>query len=392
MNAATPGSRVAANLVGISPAQIKRGDVVTRPGWLKPTTLCTARLRLLSHLRRPLSHNASVSFHSGAAETMAKVRLLISDEVLPGDETWVQLVLAEPVALVKGDRFIIRSTMDTIGGGEVVESQPKRYRRFREATIQRLEVSDKGDIEQIVLATVESKQPIEEKTMALKTDLPAGEVKPELESLIEQGKVLVTGQGENRLLMTDRGWKALKERAITILTDYHKKYPSRTGMPRAELANRLKLGVHSTALLQKLVDDGIAVGEETSVHLPEHSIRLTREQQSKIDAFLRSLEQNSYSPPTDLIPEPELLNLLIEQQKVVRVSDDVVFSSKAYNEMKEMVTSHLKSNGRITVAQVRDMFQTSRKYALAFLEYLDRLKITRRIGDERVIYQKVEAR
>ena len=105
-----------------------------------------------------------------------------------------------------------------------------------------------------------------------------------------------------------------------------------------------------------------------------------------MDAFLHSLAQNPYASPSDLIPEPDLLNLLIEQSKVVKVSDDVVFAISAYNEMVEKVTSHLTTHGKVTLAEVRDLFQTSRKYAQAFLEYLDGKKITRRVGDERVLY------
>ena len=129
-----------------------------------------------------------------------------------------------------------------------------------------------------------------------------------------------------------------------------------------------------------IIEDGSAV------RLPTHRIQLTQAQQVKVDAFLHSLEKNIYAPPSDLIPEPDLLNLLIEQHRVVKVSDGVVFATSAYNEMVERVTSHIKTHGQVSLAEVRDLFQTSRKYAQAFLEHLDGKKITRRVGDERVLY------
>ncbi|MBA7692800.1 hypothetical protein ES703_101369 [subsurface metagenome] len=144
------------------------------------------------------------------------------------------------------------------------------------------------------------------------------------------------------------------------------------------------MGAHSSAIFQRLLDRGVVIEDGAAIHLPAHHVKLTQAQQAKIDTFLQSLVQNPYAPPSDLIPEPDLLNLLIEQNQVVKVSDDVVFSTSAYNEMVERVTSHLKASGRVTLAEVRDMFKTSRKYALAFLEHLDRAKITRRVGDERV--------
>jgi selenocysteine-specific elongation factor len=129
-----------------------------------------------------------------------------------------------------------------------------------------------------------------------------------------------------------------------------------------------------------IADEGIAV------RLLEHQIKLTQAQQTKTDAFLRSLKDNPYAPPSDLIPEPDLLKLLMEQRQVVKVANDVVFAAPVYDEMVEKVTSRIKNQGQITLAEVRDMFQTSRKYAQALLEHLDGKKITRRVGDARVLY------
>jgi selenocysteine-specific elongation factor len=138
--------------------------------------------------------------------------------------------------------------------------------------------------------------------------------------------------------------------------------------------------------LRKLAEQGVIIENGAVVRLPAHRIQLSQAQQAKMDTFLRALHQNPYSPPSDLIPEPDLLNLLIEQRRVVKVSDDVVFAASAYDEMVEKVTSHLKAHGKVTLAQVRDLFHTSRKYAQALLEYLDGKKITRRVGDERVLF------
>ena len=121
------------------------------------------------------------------------------------------------------------------------------------------------------------------------------------------------------------------------------------------------------------------------IRLPSHQIQLTPAQQAKLDAFLRGLAQNPYAPPTELIPEPDLLNLLLEQGKVVKVSDNVVFTTAAYRDMVAKITAHIQAKGKVTLAEVRDIFKTSRKYAQAVLEYMDEKKITRRIGDERVL-------
>ena len=386
IDTATPGSRVAANLVSIATSQLQRGDVLTRPGWLIPATMSSVQLRLLPYLRRPLSHNATVSFHTGAAETMAKVRLLEKEKLEPGGTTWAQLVLSEPMALVKGDHFIIRSPEETLGGGKVVDVHARRLRRFRPPVIQSLKVREGGTAEEVIVTLLETKQPLELPALLAQGDLPHSEAQSAIESLVQQAEVIEVGRGEHRLLFTAPGWERLVKQATSIVQDYHHRFPTRSGMPKVELGSRLKLGKHSPAIWPRLISEGVLSEEGLVVRLPSHRVQLTQAQQARVDAFLQSLVKNPYAPPGDQLPEPDLLNVLIEQHRVVKVSQDVVFSASAYNEMVEKVTSHIKAHGKVTLAEVRDLFNTSRKYAQALLEHLDEKKITRRIGDERVLY------
>ncbi len=383
---ASPGSRVAANLVGVNTAQLTRGDVVTVPGWLKPTRLVTANLKLIDYLKRPLRHNTQVSFHTLAAETMAKVRLLEGDELKPGQSMWAQLKLEKPLAIINGDRFIIRSPMETLGGGGIVDVRAKRLRRNRPDIIANLAAREGGTAEEAVMALLETRQPLEASALAAQGNIVKEEAQAAIDSLVGQGRVIALGEGARRLLLTASGWKELTEKVLAALKDYHKKYPMRPGMPRAEFATRLKLGANIALVLDSLVSQGSIVEEAGSLRLPSHAVSLTPAQQGKIDAFLKSLDASPFAPPSELIPEADLLNLLVAQGKAVRVSDNVVFSAKAYNEMVEKITAQIKSKGKITLGEVRDMFGTSRKYVQALLEYLDREKITRRVGDDRVLY------
>ncbi len=386
VNTATPGSRVAANLVGLSTAELQRGDVLTKPGWLTPATALTVKFRLLPYLHRPLRHNASVSFYTGAAEVMAKVRLLEAEEVKPGEVAWAQLLLSKPIAVVNGDRFIIRSPMETLGGGDVIDSHAKRLRRFRPAVMANLKAREEGTAGGIIMALLEAKQPLELPVILAQSDLPPTEAGPVIESLIQQGKVISIGQGERCLLFTAAGWEKLAKKTAAAVQDYHQKFPARTGIPRVELGSRLKLGAYVSAIMQRLAGQDIIVEEGATIRLPGHQIQLTTAQQARVDAFLGSLSKEPYSPPSELIPEPDLLNLLIEQRKVVKISDGVVFATSAYNDMVERVKAYIKAHGKVNVAEVRDLFKTSRKYALPFLEHLDQQKITRRVGDERILY------
>jgi len=387
IDTATPGSRVAANLVGVNTSRLQRGDVVTRPGWLKSTRMVTVKLKLISYLQRPIRHGTTVSFHTGSAEAMAKVRLLEGDELKPGAATWAQLALDRPVAAIKGDRYIIRSPMETLGGGGIVDAQARRLRRFRPEVIKNLEAREGGTSEEVIMALLETKQPMELSALVAQSNLPADEAGSTIESLINEGRLVAIGMGKQRLLFTATGWERLADKAVAVLEDYHRKYPARSGMPGVELTSRLKLGSYVSAALADLVSRGSLVEDGGYLRLPSHSVRLTSAQQAKIDTFLKSLADNPYAPPSELIPEPDLLNMLIEQGRVVKVSDSVVFSKATYDEMLAEIMARIRDKGKISLGETRDMFGASRKYAQALLEYLDREKVTRRIGDDRVLYK-----
>ncbi|MAG15296.1 MAG: selenocysteine-specific translation elongation factor [Dehalococcoidales bacterium] len=382
----SPGSRVAVNLVGINTTQLQRGDVLTNSDWLKATTMLTVKLRLLPYLRHPLRHSVTVSFHTGSAETMAKVRLLEGDELKPGRSTWVQLLLDRPVAACGGDHFIIRSPVETLGGGKIVETHTRRLRRFRPEIIENLKVREAGSTEEIVLALLVTKRTLELSALLSQINLPAGETRAMIASLVEQGKLVHLRQGEQSLLVTLFDWERLAEKAREILREYHRKFPTRLGMPEVELGSRLSMGVYASAALRRLSDAGTIIEEGTAARLPAHKIQLTSVQQAKVATFLGSLARNPYAPPGDLNLGPDLLNLLIEQHRVVKVGDGVVFTAAAYDQMVKKVTAYIRAHGKVTLAEVRDLFQTSRKYTQALLEHMDGEKVTRRVGDERVLY------
>jgi selenocysteine-specific elongation factor len=383
---AGPGSRVAANLVGINTSQMQRGDVVTRPGWLKPTKMVTVKLKLISYLQRPLRHGATVSFHTGASETMAKVRLLEGDIIEPGGSTWAQLSLERPAAVVEGDRYIIRSPMETLGGGEIIDAHARRLRRQRADVLNNLKAREAGTAEEVLMALLEAKQPVESKALLSQCNLPAGEAGSALESLVSKGQIVRISEGKNSLLLSSSGWDRLVERVSSLLEEYHRKFPARSGIPRIELGSRLKMGNYGAAVIDNLLSRKMVAEEDGQVRLPSYTVKLTAAQQAKVDAFLKSLAGSPYAPPGELIPEVDLLNMLVRQGKVVKVADGIVFDAATYKEMVEKIVAYIASSGKVSLGQVRDMFGTSRKYAQALLEYLDSQKVTRRVGDDRVLY------
>jgi len=384
---ALPGTRVAVNLAGIHAEELERGMVLTTPGWLKPTRFLDVKLRAISSLPRPITHNMSVTFHSGASEVGGKVRLLDKEELKAGESGWAQLSLTRLVTVAKGDLFVIRSPQTTLGGGEIVDIHPKRHRRFQAAVIESLKAREEGSPEKILLASLEASGPSRLEEVALQCLLSEVEVKKALEVLVEQKQVMTVGpEGPQQLLLSRSHWERLSQEATKLVQGYHSQFPLRRGMPKEELKSRLKiLPQYFADLLAKFAAERVLVEEGATVRLPSHSIKLSPKQQAEVDAFLKNLAQNPFSPPTNPNLDPELINLLVEEGKVVKVGEGIFFSASAYQEMVRQIIQHLKSRGKITVAEVRDRFQTSRKYAVALMEYLDDQKITRRVGNERVL-------
>jgi selenocysteine-specific elongation factor len=380
-----PASRVAANVVGVNSADLKRGYVLTRPGWLTPTKMLDARLCLLKQPDRPLKHNTEVSFHSGSAEVMGRVRLLEKEEVKPGEITWVQFILDDPLAVVKGDHYVIRSPMDTLGGGVILEAHPKeRHRRFRAEVIENLKARSEGKVEETVLATLKTRQYQEMSVLLSQSGLAADIAESAIDSLIEQGKVIKIGEGKNSFLFTENNWKQLAENIVAMVADYHRKFPVRLGIPKAEINSKIKLGSHFLSVLSKLFKEGVLVEETNIIRLPAHQIKLSPAQQAKIEAYLKQLTENPYSPSPNIELEADLQNLLVERGQVVKTSGGVVFARSAYDDMVSRIMAHIRKNGKINVGEVRDMFGSSRKFVLPLLEHMDEVKLTRRVGDDRV--------
>ena len=385
-----PGVRLAVNLSGLSRDEVERGEILTSPGWLDPTYRIDAHLRMVKGTPHPLKHNEGVTFHLFTSESSARVRLLDADRLSAGEEGWVQILLAEPLPAVKGDFFVLRSAEDTLGGGQVVDPKPRRrYRRFDVDVVERLMTLDQGTGEDVIVSVAEQAGPCDLTTLSRRANLPLDEVLERVRRLVDDRQLVMLGSmgtDADAVVYSSQGWQVLKSRSFTILRTYHNQYPLRRGAPAPELRSRLGLSqpVYQR-VLSMLEDQGSLVEERQSVRLPEHEVTLTPEMERQTGRYLGALDSNPYSPPGDQSLDPELLGVLIDQGLVVRVTDAVVFAAAAYQEMTRRIVEHLKSEGSITVGEARTMFDTSRKYVLPLLEYMDQQQITRRSGDERVL-------
>ncbi len=405
VESAPPGSRVAINLASLSTEEVSRGDVVTSPGWLKPTRVLDVRLRAIKAAPQPLEHGDELTFHSGAAEAVAKLSLLDVEKLEPGQSGWAQLRLAEPVAVAKGDQFIVRvpSPSFTVGGGVVVDPHPKRHRRFQEQVAESLTTLERGTPEQIVLQQMPTAAPIDLQSLTRRTGLPLEQVRSALANLLaDRGALLLDGArqgGDNSalnnqsILITSAAWATLKDRILTILSAFHEEHPLRRGMPREEIRSRTGLDARAFGRVEaRLMAEGAITEDGPLMARGGHQVRFTEVQQRHVEEMLASLVEAGASPP----PAPELLSrfgldtevlaALMEQGRLVEIAPEIVLGKQVYDQTVETVVNMIRESDSITVAMVRDRFNTSRKYALALMEHLDERRITRRTGDERVLY------
>ncbi|MFO8101615.1 MAG: selenocysteine-specific translation elongation factor [Dehalococcoidia bacterium] len=387
LETALPGTRVAMNLSSMTVEALEKGFVVTTPGWLSPSKFLDLKLRASRDLSQSITHNKAVTFHTGAAEIPGKVRLLDAEKLNAGESGWAQMALNHPVAAANGDPFIIRSASGTLGGGKIIDARARRHRRFSKEVIESLQAREKGTPEDIINSTLQANEPAEFSSLLASCSLSAEEATRTIDTMIAENRLIKLGpEGPKALLFSREGWTRLMANVQKVMQSYHNQFPLRTGIPKEELRSRLNIPQqHFADALKRLAHEGILHEEGAVARAPAHEVSFSPKQQAEVDSFLESLETNPFSPSPGTLSQPELLNALIDKGKVVKLSENVIFAASAYDEMVKRITEHLKSEGKITVAQVRDMFGTSRKYALALMEHLDEQKVTRRIGDERVL-------
>jgi selenocysteine-specific elongation factor len=366
--------------------------VVAAPGWLRPTTVVDVRLRAVGHLSRPIRHNLEVTFHTGSSETEGRLLLLDADELQPGETAWAQLRLSVPVAALKGDHFIVRDPNDTLGGGVIVDTHVRRHRRFHGPTIAALELAAEGTPEEALLAAIASAEPVGLLAAAARAGLDESTAHAAAHTLVDQGRLLSldgAAPTSESLVCSAAGFDALTTQARGGLAVYHAQSPLRRGMPREELRSRMRLPARTFEPLVALwMERGDVVEREGLLAAPGHEPSLDEEQRTRAQAYLRDLSANPFSPsPADPLDEA-LLTYLEDSGEIVRMGDGVAFSSDAYTEMTGRIVAHLREQGTITLAEVRDMLGTSRKFAQALLEYMDGEHITRRTGDARVLQKR----
>ena len=381
VDAASPGSRVAANLTGVEKSDLARGDVLAPPHTLQSTRRVDAHVRVVASGTRPLRHGAEMLLHTGTAEVGCRVIVLAGDAIEPGEEGWVQLYLERAIAAADQDRFVLRvpSPPLTLAGGRFADVAPRKHPRHDLSVGESLNRRAAGGVMQEELrkyprgVTVAA---LLKATMAQQSDI-AG----------------LRARRVGEWLYADDAWNAIAERASIEVEAYHAAHPMRPGIAREELRSRLKLPPASfPAFVASLVDDGRLEEREGAIAAPAH--RIAVEPAGGPGArLLELLADHPFAPPSlrEAMEQtgagPEVVRALAQRGELVRLSEDIAFTHEAYLKAVAVIRDLIAVTGSVTVAQLRDRLGASRRPVLALLEHLDSEKVTRRVGDQRVLFR-----
>lgn len=387
IDVARAGSRVAANISGVDKQDVSRGMVLARPGSLETTDRLAVRLTLLGSASAALEHDEEVKVHIGTAETMARVALLEGPDLAPGEAAWVQLRLAEHVAVALGDRLVIRrpSPSETIGGGAVADLATARLRR-RAETVAALERRTAPSTASRLLASLEvPRTPVE---AAERSGLSPDERDAATLELVADGRAVLLADA----LVSRGAFEAFATHVVRICAKSHRTMPLRSGASREEARSALGLPAKRfSALVARLVADGRLAERGSALALPSHRPRLTEDQERRWLSARAALAEHPLQPPspgqleTEHGLDRELIAALAERGDVVRIGTEAVFLPDAVTRFARTVVDELATSGSITVARARDLSGSSRKHVLPLLQFLDDRGLTRRQGDDRVL-------
>ncbi len=392
------GERVAVNLAGVARDQVLRGDVLAEPGYLRPTYMIDARVRLLRDWPKQVKRGARIRFHHGTREILGRLYPLEGDLLRPGESRQAQLRLEEVVVVAPGDRFVVRSysPVTTIGGGAVVDAHPSKHKVKDPNAVRQFGELESGEAAAVVRVLLERREePASREALALASGFAPEVVEEGLKDLTGSGQAISLGEKSAQVFLSAAKYQAFTDEITGALHDFHEAKPLSEGIAKETLKKQVLASWDTRSadiLMDALSAGGIIETSGKVVRLPGASAAVTSEQETMLSSIVQRIDAHPVSPPTvsELSNElgltrqaiAELLGIAEKDGRLVRVSPDLYFSPGAVSRVETELRSSIGPQG-ITVSEFRESVGTSRKYALPLLEYFDRNRVTVRVGDVR---------
>ncbi len=398
------GRRVALNLQGIDRTEVSRGDIIARPGTMRPTHRIAVRYHHLENAVSPLKHRQRVRFHAGTAELFGRVALADRSPVAPGEEAYMLISLEAPTAVYSGDRFVLRSysPVTTIGGGEILDTAPPRRLRTPEIFNKRMDTLDTRDpAAAIALLCAEAGlSGISAEDLCTRCGISQKQTEGVLNAHPATEKPVV--YSTKPLCITTQQIISEMEKLIeTQLKAYHHQHSMKQGMPREALAAGLPRHTDRRMFmyaLERMVKNSTLTTDQGTYCLAAHSPKLTGRQQKLLDTLRALYADAGAAPPAkkEIVQKlraserdiDSACALLVRESELVKITDDLYYQRAAYSRLVDSIIGHLKKNGSLNIQQAKAVTGLSRKYMVPFLEHLDKQKLTLRQGDRRILRKK----
>ncbi|MEJ5359324.1 MAG: selenocysteine-specific translation elongation factor [Desulfobacterales bacterium] len=398
--AAEAGQRTAVNFQGLEKEAIERGCVLASPGALKPSYMVDVAFHYLASAAKPLKNRTRVRFHTGTSEILGNLILLEADEIAPGETAVAQLRLDEPVAVVKGDHYVVRSysPVRTIGGGTVLHPIPPKHKRMQAEVVSFLRAVADCPPEELLVRHIAQAgfAGISFAELRLVSALTDKALEGHLERLLSRREIVLVDR-DQRTYVHEGRFRELTGVVAGALERYHRENPLKSGMSKEELKSRFPRTADPRLfqlVLQQMIREGAVLQEEKTVRLKTHEVALASDQESLREEILRVYRESGLQPPffrdivASLKADPrqakDVLNLLIEEGKIVRTKEDLFFDAAAIEALKQRMLDFFAANPEMTPAQFKELTGGApRKFLIPLLEYFDGRNFTLRVGDVR---------
>lgn len=389
------GQRTAINLSNIKVSEIQRGDVIAQTGSVEESMMIDVNISLVEHCKKSLKHWDRIRIFHGTKQILCRIVPLNEDEIQYGESGYAQLRLEEKIVAKKGDRFIIRSysPMDTIGGGVIIDTAPRKHKIYDESVIEALKIKEKGELKDILeeYLKLNLSNYITLKELVSYTGEKEEYVKEGLNALIDENKVFCV----NKYYLHISHYQKLKEKVIEILTKYHKQYRLRNGILKEELRSKVDNSLKvkdMDVILNKMAEEKDIKVQDNLVSNYDFEVKFNQKQLSikkEIEDKSRKNGLSSLMTKDDICNKNKFYEEVLEAltgETIQKLDDAYYIDKKVYENVKKDLLEYLNKNKEITVAQFRDITKSNRKISIVMLEHFDRNRITKRVEDKRILY------
>ena len=399
------GQRTAINLQGIEKSTLERGNVLVRPQTIWPTQRLDVFFEYLASNTRKLKNRALVRLHTGTTEIMTRIVLMDTDELSPGEKSFAQLILADEDVVVAGDHFVLRSysPATTIGGGQILDPLPGKHKRKNKKILDDLQILQNGSMPAKISVLLERAGfgGINLRTLAFRLGIHVKKIREALEKLFSSHQAILLSNDDTTTLSVHL-YAQLEELIIKGLADYHKDNPLKEGISKEELKAALDATVSAklfNMVLTSLGKKEAIVSDKDNVRLASYLVQLAGEEDALRQSIASTYVQAGLTPPSlsDVIngfkdqkaKAQTIVRLMLKDGELIKINEDLCFAREAITKLREDYKAKLTQDGKATPAAFKDLTGLSRKYIIPLMEYFDVSKLTVRVGDHRILREKL---